>query len=107
MVGGELENPELSLIDVTNVVISRDLRNAKVYVYHQNEDVSREQVIQGLDRAVPFLRSQLAARTTLRAVPELLFIYDDTPERAARVDEILSQIAAEREQRGEATDAAS
>ena len=97
MIGNELENPRLSLITVTNVNISRDLRNAKVYVHHQNEEVSPEQVLSGLRRAEPFLRSQLAVRTALRAVPELLFYYDDSPERAARVEELLSQIAAERE----------
>ncbi|MCB0090874.1 MAG: ribosome-binding factor A, partial [Caldilineaceae bacterium] len=61
----------------------------------------RKEVLAGLRSATPYLRSQLASRCGLRMVPEILFYYDDTPERAARIDELLSQIAQER---GERTD---
>jgi len=96
MIGGELADPRLSLVRVTNVDVSRDLRNVNIYVTHDDEDVPKRDILQGLRHATPYLRRQLAVRTTLRAVPELGFHYDDTPERAARVDELLRQIAANR-----------
>lgn len=96
MVANELDDPKLGLITVIDVQVSRDLRNVKVFVNHQQEDVSRREVLKGLERATPYLRSQLAERCSLRMVPELLFYYDDTPEKAARVDELLRQIAGER-----------
>ncbi|MCB0063752.1 MAG: 30S ribosome-binding factor RbfA [Caldilineaceae bacterium] len=98
MVANELDDPKLGLITVVGVQVSRDLRNVKVFVNHQQEEVSRQEVLKGLERATPYLRSQLAERCSLRMVPELLFYYDDTPEKAARVDELLRQIAGEREQ---------
>ena len=101
MVANELDDPKLSLVTVLGVQVSKDLRNAKVYVNHQEEEVSRKEVLKGLERATPYLRSQLAERCSLRMVPELLFYYDDTPEKAARVDEILRQIAEERAQHGD------
>ena len=101
MLNGELSDPRVSLITVTGVQLSKDLRNAKVHIYHQNEEFSRKEVLAGLRSATPYLRSQLASRCGLRMVPEILFYYDDTPERAARIDELLSQIAQER---GERTD---
>ena len=97
MVANELDDPQLELITVVDVQVSRDLRNAKIFVNHQQEEVSRKEVLKGLERATPYLRSQLAERCNLRMVPELLFYYDDTPEKAARVDELLRQIASERE----------
>lgn len=97
MVANELDDPKLELITVVGVQVSRDLRNAKVFVNHQQEEVSRREVLKGLERATPYLRSQLAERCNLRMVPELLFYYDDTPEKAARVDELLRQIANERD----------
>ena len=97
LIGNELADPNLSLVQVTSVDVSRDLRNVKVYVSHDDDEVTKNQVIKGLRRATPFLRRQIAIRCTLRAVPELLFYYDDTPERAARVTALLRQIAQERE----------
>jgi ribosome-binding factor A len=98
MVANELDDPKLSLVSVISVQVSRDLRNAKVFVNHQDEETTRREVLKGLARATPYLRGQLAVRCGLRMVPELNFYYDDTPEKAARVDELLRQIAHEREQ---------
>jgi ribosome-binding factor A len=97
MVANELDDPKLGLVTVLAVQVSRDLRNVKVFVNHQQEDVSRKEVIKGLERATPYLRGQLAIRCSLRMVPDLLFYYDDTPEKATRVDELLRQIAQERQ----------
>ena len=96
LIGNELADPKLSLVRVTNVDVSRDLRNVNVYVTHDDDELSKREVLQGLRRATPYLRRQLAVRASFRAVPELSFHYDDTPERAARVDELLRQIAASR-----------
>ena len=93
MIASELNDPRLSLVQVTSVDVSRDLRNVKVYVSHDDDEVSKRQVLQGLQHALPYLRRQIAVRCTLRAVPELAFYYDDTPERAARVDALLRAIA--------------
>ncbi|HRW04424.1 MAG TPA: 30S ribosome-binding factor RbfA [Caldilineaceae bacterium] len=103
MVANELDDPKLSLVTVLGVQVSQDLRNAKVYVNHQEEEVTRKEVIKGLERATPYLRSQLAERCNLRVVPQLLFYYDDTPEKAARIDELLRKIAEERDQQTDST----
>ena len=96
MLSGELNDPRVSLTEVIKVDISKDLRNAKVFVHHSDEAVSRRDLLKGLEHATPWLRGQLAVRCGLRVVPELLFVYDDSPEHAARVDELLRKIAAER-----------
>ena len=96
LIGAELDDPALELLEVTNVVVSRDLRVAKVYI-HQDSDIQRSVVLARLKKAAPFLRRQLAQSLTFRAVPELLFYYDDTPDQAARVDALLQSIAEERE----------
>ena len=96
MISSELSDPRLSLARVTSVNVSKDLRNVNVYVTHDDEEVPKRDILQGLRHAMSFLRRQLAVRCSLRAVPELSFHYDDTPERAARVDELLRQIAASR-----------
>ena len=98
LIASELDDPTLELLAVTNVVVSRDLRVAKVYV-HQDSDVQRNAMLARLKHAAPFLRRQLAQNVNLSAVPELLFYYDDTPDQAARVDALLQSIAEERDTR--------
>ncbi len=96
MIPGELSDPKLAMVRVTKVQVSRDLRNVKVYVFHDDEEVTKGEVVSHLRRVAPYLRGEVATRCNLRAAPELLFYYDDTPVQAARVDELLQQIAAER-----------
>jgi len=100
LVGNELDDPRLSLLRVTDIDVSRDLRSVKVYVTHSDDTVSRRAVLAGLKNAGPYMRRQIAQRCRLRVTPELLFYYDETPEQAARVDELLRRIRAEREARG-------
>lgn len=101
LIGTELADPRLSLISVTEVIVSRDLRSARIFVHRDEEDLSRQDLLMGLRNATPFLRRELAIRCALRVVPELNFVYDETPERAARIDELLRQIAAERQDQDE------
>ena len=96
MVAGELSDPRISLAEIIKVDISKDLRNARIYVHHGDESVSRRDFLKGLQHATPWLRGQLALRCGLRVVPDLFFSYDDAPERIARVDALLRQIASER-----------
>lgn len=99
MVSSELDDPMLGMVEVTHVEVSKDLRSAKVHVHHRQEEIAQHVVIKHLQRAIPYLRSQIAERCGLRMVPELFFHYDDTPATAARVDELLRQIAQERNTR--------
>lgn len=101
MIGNELADPRLSLVSVTDVVVSKDLHNVRVFVNHDDEGISKREVIARLTKAAPFLRSQVAERLSLRFVPELSFAYDESPARVNRIQEILRQIASEREAGGE------
>jgi ribosome-binding factor A len=83
-------------VEVVKVDISKDLRNAKVFVHHADEAIKRRDLLKGLEHATPWLRGQLAIRCGLRVVPELMFVYDDSLDHAARIDELLRKIAAER-----------
>jgi len=46
----------------------------------------------GLESAAGFLKRRLASEIDVRRIPELKFFYDESIERAQRVDEILSKL---------------
>ncbi|MBP7963287.1 MAG: 30S ribosome-binding factor RbfA [Caldilineaceae bacterium] len=107
MISSELEDPRLTMISVTEVAVSRDLRSVRVFIHQADSDLPKRDLLAGLQSATPYMRRQLAQRCGLRVVPELNFVYDDTPARAARVDELLQQIAAERQEHEQTLDSAS
>ncbi len=93
----ESRDPRLSGVTITGVEVSQDLMHANVYYTHIGNLDETEEVQQALEKAAGYLRSELAQRTRLRRVPELRFKFDDTLIRARRIDELLEQIARERE----------
>ncbi|MGL4650249.1 MAG: 30S ribosome-binding factor RbfA [Caldilineaceae bacterium] len=97
MIGNELADPKLSLVTVTDVIVSKDLHNVRVFVSHDDDAISKREVVSRLTKAAPFLRSQVAERLSLRFVPELSVAYDESPARVSRIQELLQQIRSERE----------
>jgi ribosome-binding factor A len=95
----ELKDPRLEdrLISVTEVETSPDLRHARAYVSLLGTAEERDEAMQALTHAAPFLRHELSNRVRLRHIPELVFKYDDRIEEGARVLSILNRVRAERE----------
>ncbi|HRN50850.1 MAG TPA: 30S ribosome-binding factor RbfA [Anaerolineales bacterium] len=85
-------DPRLSGIFVTDVNVDRELSVASIFV-SALEGVERErEVLAGLKHASGFLRSELAREMDLRTFPRLRFVWDPTPERAERIEQIIAEI---------------
>lgn len=86
---GELHDPELDGVSITvsEVSVSPDLRNATVFVMPLG-GAHADDVLAGLKRAAPFLRTMLAKQMTLRTVPRMRFIIDTAFETASRINEM-------------------
>jgi ribosome-binding factor A len=97
-VAGALKDPRVGFVTVTDVRTSTDLRHARVYVSVLGADGrpslpdEREATLEGLRSAHGFLQGRLAAELRLKRTPTLEFIYDDTTDRALRVDELIDEI---------------
>ena len=95
----QVNDPRLrSLISVTKVSTSADLRNAKVYISCLEDNANKEEVLQGFKAAASFFRRELAHRLTLRYVPELSFHFDDSIEFAANIINLIDQISSDSQQ---------
>lgn len=86
----KIRDPRISFVTVTDVVVSRDLRNAKIFV--SSYGASRETTLEGLASASAFIRTELGRRLRMKFIPELLFRYDDAPEHGAHIMELLHEI---------------
>lgn len=84
-----------SVLSVTGVRTSSDLRHAKVFLAISGTAAEQRAALQGLERARGFLRSELGQAVRLRFLPELHFLLDETIENASRVEQILRELASE------------
>ena len=88
----EVTDPRLEAIFVTRVRVDRELAYANVFVSALEGFERKDEILDGLEHAKGFLRSQLAQRVDLRSFPHLRFHWDASPEQAARIDELLASL---------------
>jgi ribosome-binding factor A len=97
VVAGDLKDPRVGFVTVTDVRTSADLRHARVYVSVLGADGAastpdeREASLAGLRSAHGYLQGRLAGELRLKRTPTLEFVYDETTDRAMRVDELIAQ----------------
>lgn len=79
------------LVTVTDVDVSPDLRNAKVFVTVLGGKAPKDKVVKLLNDRVPAIRTGVSRLVYLRSVPALQFFFDETGERAERIDQLLNE----------------
>ena len=99
IVGYELEDPRLEMVTVTDVRVSDNLRDARVYVTVGGDETEAREALAALRHAAQYVRKQLILALDLRHAPALHFVRDKVEERGARVDELLNEIGRELEHR--------
>ena len=95
----EVRDPGIGLVTLTRAKVSPDLQLVRVYYTLLGDDKARKDTARALERATPFLRRHIGARVRLRRVPELRFEFDESIEHQDRIERILLELQAEREQR--------
>ena len=90
----QVKDPRVGMITLTGVEISSDYHHAKVFFTTLGGSESVAKAEAGLLHASGFLRSQLAKGLTLRIVPELHFIYDESVERGIRLSRLIDDAIA-------------
>jgi ribosome-binding factor A len=92
IVGYELDDPRVAMVTVTDVRMSENLREARIFVTVAGTEDEALTALKALRKAAPYVRRQLAFNLSLRHAPDIHFIRDTVEEKAARVDELLREI---------------
>ena len=80
-------DPRLKEVTLTEVEMSPDLRQAKVF-YVTRENVDRDLVQIALDKAQGFIKAEVARENLFRLMPEFLFLPDKGLDRAAKLEKL-------------------
>jgi ribosome-binding factor A len=99
LVKGEIRDPRLMGITVTEVKVDRELSYAEIFVSAVEGSARASEILEGLERASGFIRKTLSDRIELRSFPRLRFHWDPTPEKADRIEQLLMEIKKEDEKR--------
>lgn len=94
LIQGELQDPNLDVVSITHVEVTRDLSIATIFFTTLSDDpVVQEASLRVLSKAAGHLRKKLAADSTWRIFPTLRFKYDHNQSRAQHLADLLQDIA--------------
>jgi ribosome-binding factor A len=93
IVGYELDDPRLLSVTVTDVRVSDNLRDAKIFVTVQGTEHEIKEALKALQHAATFIRQQVALSLDLRHAPHLNFVRDTVEENASRIEEVIQSLA--------------
>ena len=92
----DLKDPRIGFVTVTDVKTSADLRQARVFFSVLGTDEEREATMAGLQSAHGILQARVGRELRMKRTPTLQFVYDDTAERAQRLEQLIESTLEER-----------
>ena len=84
------DDPLIAGVSLVGADSHGGLQFVRLFFYTRNLDINAVQ--KRLDEITRSVRFELAARMNQKYVPDIRFAYDDTLERAARIDELLNNL---------------
>jgi ribosome-binding factor A len=87
----KIQDRGFGLVTITNVIVSPDLRHAKIYVSIYDKE-KRPLLLEKINEIKSFLRSELAKKVHFKFVPELHFFIDDTLDYVEKMEGVFKKI---------------
>lgn len=85
----DMNDKRVGIITINEVLLSKDLRYAKVYVFFLN-NLSIKNTMLLLNKCVPYLRNKLSSKLSLNFIPKINFYYDKSIIINNRIDKLLN-----------------
>jgi ribosome-binding factor A len=92
ILAGELADPRIGLVTITDLVMNEGGKSARVFVSVSGDDKEAEASIEGLRDASGFIKHEISENLGLRHVPDLLWTLDRSESVKGRINELLTRI---------------
>ena len=90
MLAGELKDPRLAgTITVTEVRLSPDMKQARVYVNVLGGEAEEAAALEGLNAAAGFIRHELIERLRLRRALDVSFVLDRSEKYGQHIEDLI------------------
>jgi ribosome-binding factor A len=90
-----ISDPRLKMATITGVKVSRDLKQARIYFITSGDRQKKGAAIKGFSSAHGFIKRTLAHELDLKYMPDIKFLYDESLEYGAHIDELIESIKGE------------
>jgi ribosome-binding factor A len=93
LLAGELRDARIAgLVTVTEVRVTPDLRQARVFLSVMGTEAEQAATLAGLDAATGYVRREITQRLRLRRAPEIVWVLDKSEEYGEHIEELLRQV---------------
>lgn len=92
IISRKIKDPRIGFVTITDVEVTGDLQQAKVYVSVLGDEKEKQETLIGLSKAVGFIRSEIGRRIRLRKTPEIIFEFDEAQAYGQRIETILKDL---------------
>lgn len=88
----KLKDPRIGFVTITDVEVTGDLQQAKVFISVLGDETEKAETLEGLEKANGFIRSEIGQRIRLRKTPEITFEFDEAHAYGNHIDSILRDL---------------
>lgn len=92
IIGRKIKDPRIGFITVTDVQVTGDLQQAKVFISVLGDEEQKQNTLKGLAKAKGFIRSEIGRRIRLRKTPEIQFEFDESIDYGNRIESLLHEL---------------
>ncbi|MBC7087320.1 MAG: 30S ribosome-binding factor RbfA [Tissierellales bacterium] len=90
----DIKDPRISkMASINKVVVTKDLKYAKIYVSVLGNEMEKEETLKGLESAKGYIRKAIGDKINLRITPEPIFYIDDSIEQAIYMTNLIKQVS--------------
>ncbi|MBS6090834.1 MAG: 30S ribosome-binding factor RbfA [Staphylococcus warneri] len=92
IVNNKVKDPRVGFITITDVELTNDLSQVKVYLTVLGNQKEVDNTFKALEKAKGFIKSELGSRMRLRIIPELSFEYDESIEYGNKIERMIQDL---------------
>ncbi len=88
----DLKDPRVGFSTVTGVKVTNDLKSARVFISVMGSAEQKSSELEALNHATHFIQGLLRTRVSLKYIPTLHFILDETLDYAENIEHLIDQL---------------
>jgi ribosome-binding factor A len=92
IISRKIKDPRVGFVTVTDVEVTGDLQQAKVFISVLGNEEEKENTLKGLAKATGFIRSEIGQRIRLRKTPEISFEFDESIQYGNKIEKLLKEL---------------
>ena len=93
----KVKDPRVKKATVTGIVVSKDLRYARVYYSLIGDEKEILETQKGLESAKGFIKREIGLRMDLKYVPDIVFKHDPSLAEGDHMEKLFQKLRAEEE----------